>query len=296
MITGIPKASSILTGDSIIPVFLGGINVGSGTPSTSSVQWALSSASSRPPRCIIFYGPWPLLGNKPPWTLPAKAVYGQFDSARSKRYFGLPNIKTPEFFPILSLLPQRALVYIKEAHPQSFVEAFLDIFDGMWESGLDVSKPELLGQVLSKKFSEAEVKDILEKANSAPYKQRLNDNTKEALDTGAFGCPWHVVCNSKGESEPFFGSDRCVSLSLFFFWRVHDSPFVVDKSSLGIVPGAEEGCLRWRANCETRRTRLASRAVRWPGFRFHYMWEFLGLPWKDVELQAPGEAITKAKI
>jgi hypothetical protein len=71
--------------------------------------------------------------------------------------------------------------------------------------------------VLSKKFSEAEVKDILENANSAPFKQRLNDNTKEALDTGAFGCPWHVVRNSKGESEPFFGSDRCVSLVLFFF-------------------------------------------------------------------------------
>jgi glutathione S-transferase kappa 1 len=147
--------------------------------------------------------------------LPAKAVYGKYDSARSRCYFGVPNIQTPEFFPILSLLPQRALVYIKEAHPQNFVQAFLSIFNGMWEDGLDVSKPELLGQVLSKSFNDAEVKDILEKANSAPYKQRLNDNTKEALDTGAFGCPWHVVRNAAGESEPFFGSDRCVSLLLF---------------------------------------------------------------------------------
>lgn len=29
-------------------------------------------------------------------------------------------------------------------------------------------------------------------------------------------------------------------------------------------------------------------------FRFHYMWEYLGLPWKDVELLPPGNA--KAKI
>jgi glutathione S-transferase kappa 1 len=127
----------------------------------------------------------------------------------------VPNIKTPEFFPILSLLPQRALVYIKEAHPSSFVQVFLDIFNGMWEDSLDISKPELLSTVLSKKFKEAEVKDILEKANSALYKQRLNDNTKEALDRGAFGCPWHTVRNSKGEVEPFFGSDRYASLLLF---------------------------------------------------------------------------------
>jgi glutathione S-transferase kappa 1 len=136
----------------------------------------------------------------------------------------VPNIKTPEFFPILSLLPQRALVYIKEAHPSSFVQVFLDIFNGMWEDGLDVSKPELLGQVLARKFKDAEVKDILEKANSAPYKQRLNDNTKEALDRGAFGCPWHVVRNSKGEVEPFFGSDRYASLLFFLLdgYTIHN--------------------------------------------------------------------------
>lgn len=51
------------------PIFLGGVNVGS--------------------------------GNKPPWTLPAKAKYSTFDSARAKRYFGAPEISTPSFFPIL---------------------------------------------------------------------------------------------------------------------------------------------------------------------------------------------------
>jgi glutathione S-transferase kappa 1 len=101
-------------------------------------------------------------------------------------------------------------VYIKEAHPQKFVQAFLEIFRGMWEDGLDVSKPDLLAQVLSKRFGEGDVNGILEKANSAPYKQQLNDNTKEALDLGAYGCPWHILRNSKGEEEPFFGSDRYV--------------------------------------------------------------------------------------
>jgi glutathione S-transferase kappa 1 len=175
-------------------------------------------------------------GNKPPWTLPAKADYSKYDSARAKQYFGVPNIKTPSFFPILSLLPQRALGYVKEAHPQLFVQVFFDIFRGMWENGLDVSKPELLGQVLSTRLSKDEVRVILEKANSAPYKQRLNDNTKEALDKGAFGCPWYSVRNAKGEEEPFFGSDRYV-------------PFLVDylpaSDRSGMVPVTDgKGFLR----------------------------------------------------
>jgi glutathione S-transferase kappa 1 len=78
----------------------------------------------------------------------------------------------------------------------------------MWEKSVDVSKSNSLAQVLSKSYSEDEVRMILEEANSVEYKQTLNDNTKEALERGAFGCPWYWVRNSKGEEEPFFGSDR----------------------------------------------------------------------------------------
>jgi len=187
----------------IVPVFLGGINVGS--------------------------------GNKPPWTLPAKANYSQYDGARAKHHFGVPNLQTPSFFPILSLLPQRALCYVKEAHGENFVAIFRDIYHAMWENGKDVSKPEVLVEVLKQRLKEDEAREVMAKANSPPYKHQLNDNTKEALDRGAFGCPWFLVRNSKGEEEPFFGSDR-----------------------------------------------------------FHYMWEYLGLPWKDVQLLPPGDA--KAKI
>jgi glutathione S-transferase kappa 1 len=147
-------------------------------------------------------------GNKPPWTLPAKAKYSVFDTARAKKYFGVPSAKTPDFFPILSLLPQRALTVVKAKHPLKFVQTFRDIFKEMWEKSVDVSKPNSLAQVLSKSYSEDEVHMILEEANSAEYKQTLNDNTKEALERGAFGCPWYWVRNSKGEEEPFFGSDR----------------------------------------------------------------------------------------
>jgi glutathione S-transferase kappa 1 len=127
----------------------------------------------------------------------------------------VPNLRAPDFFPILSLLPQRSLVYIKAIHADVFVETFIDICSAMWENSIDVSKPELLAQVLGKKFEEQQVRDILGKANSAQYKGMLNTNTKEALEHGAFGCPWFWVRNAKGDEEPFFGSDRYDYFSLW---------------------------------------------------------------------------------
>jgi glutathione S-transferase kappa 1 len=153
-----------------------------------------------------------LQGNKPPWTLQAKAAYSKPDAARAKRYFGIPEMQTPSFFPILSLLPQRALVYIKATYPNLYVQTFLDIFSAMWEEHQDVSKPDLLAAALSKRFEEGRVREILGKATAPENKQALNANTKEALEQGAFGCPWFWVRNSRGEEEPFFGSDRYVCL------------------------------------------------------------------------------------
>lgn len=42
-------------------------------------------------------------GNKPPWTLPAKAAYSSFDGKRAQEYFG-NYFEVPPWFPILSLL------------------------------------------------------------------------------------------------------------------------------------------------------------------------------------------------
>lgn len=72
------------------PVFLGGINVGSGKrPMVLPI--------------VSVDDVWNT-GNKPPWTLPAKATYAKYDSERACKYFGVRPIKTPDFFPILSIM------------------------------------------------------------------------------------------------------------------------------------------------------------------------------------------------
>ncbi|KAF7592303.1 hypothetical protein BBP40_000434 [Aspergillus hancockii] len=179
-----------------IPVFLGGINVAS--------------------------------GNKPPWTLPAKAAYSKYDGQRAQKYFG-HSFEIPPWFPILSLLPQRSLTYIKKKYPkQTFEAAFKACFESMWNDQLDISKPENLAQALGKVLGGKDVEESIAAAGRAEIKAELAATTEKAVkELGAFGVPWFWVVNGVGKGEPFFGSDR-----------------------------------------------------------WHFMWEFLGLPFEDLRLKA----------
>ncbi|TGO60014.1 hypothetical protein BCON_0039g00450 [Botryotinia convoluta] len=170
----------------LIPVFLGGINHGS--------------------------------GNKPPWTLPAKAKYSKFDSARTVAYHGLPNLQPSEFFPPVTLLPQRALCFIKSRYSvEVFEKTWLEIFNALWvPPQKNITIPEVFKEFLNGlgAFDEKEVQEIMQKATEKEWKDKLLENTKDALEKGAFGAPWMWVRNAEGKEESFFGSDR-----FHFMWR-----------------------------------------------------------------------------
>lgn len=82
------------------------------------------------------------------------------------------------------------------------------LWAALWQKDIDVSQEPLLAAALENLFTPEELKVILEAANTAEYKKKLLDNTQEVLKAGAFGAPWFMVQNSKGEVTPFFGSDR----------------------------------------------------------------------------------------
>lgn len=103
------------------------------------------------------------------------------------------------------------MCYIKNNYPRDkFEAAFAELWIAMWKEQMNLEKPEIIKKTLLRNFSPEQVKEIVDGANSPKYKQKLLDNTKVALEAGAFGCPWFVVTNSKGVTEPFFGSDRYV--------------------------------------------------------------------------------------
>jgi glutathione S-transferase kappa 1 len=175
--------STQLTYHRFHPVFLGGINVGS--------------------------------GNKPPWTLPAKAALSKYDLKRTIAHFGTEQLSSPPFFPILSVVPQRAISVVQSRHDrETFERCWLDTWRYSFITHIDISKPEGLAKLLGEHFDDKEVKEIMRLMGTKEYKDRLTANTKEALDRGAFGAPWFWMTNDQGVSEPLFGSDRWT-----YMWR-----------------------------------------------------------------------------
>ena|SRR5947207_633467 len=101
------------------------------------------------------------------------------------------------------------MCYIKDNYPpDKFEAAFAELWIAMWKEQMNLENPEKMKKALLRHFSPVQVKEIMEEANNPKYKQKLLDNTKIALEAGAFGCPWFAVTNNKGDTEPFFGSDR----------------------------------------------------------------------------------------
>ncbi|RPA97512.1 thioredoxin-like protein [Choiromyces venosus 120613-1] len=166
-------------------------------------------------------------GNQPPGTLPAKAAYLAIDIENAKRYFGLSALKKPSVFPVLTVKPQRGLIYIKNNFPEeTYIEAFRLLWVSLWEQNKDISQEAQLAETWSGLFKEEELKRIIEATGKEEYKDALMENTNEAVQNGAFGVPWSVVRNAKGEETRFFGSDR-----FHFMWE-----FLGIGDGVGFVP------------------------------------------------------------
>ncbi|KAI8266628.1 Glutathione S-transferase kappa 1 [Colletotrichum sp. SAR11_239] len=222
-----------------------------------------SRASRRHQRGIRYIGSLPfrpastkiVIGNKPPWTLPAKAKYGTHDARRSSIRVGKPDITTPPDFMdrSMTILPLRALHFIKKTYPDStYQTAWHWLLHCFWEPpNMNLTKPEVLVKALAdapqeypppagaqaRLFSEADVKKIMEGTATQEIKDAVKAKTQEAVERGAFGAPWFWAVNDEGKEEPFFGSDR-----------------------------------------------------------FHFLYEFLGVPFQDIAILPPGSQRKDTKL
>ncbi|EED16107.1 DSBA family oxidoreductase, putative [Talaromyces stipitatus ATCC 10500] len=155
-------------------------------------------------------------GNTPPWKVPAKAKLGQLELARGIKYWNVEPFTQPDFFPILTIFPQRALTYIKHTYPLTQFEKILDLYwQWFFYQHLNISKPDVLRQLLvspAAGFSVEQADEIVTAAMDKKWKDALTAKTQEAIDRGAYGAPFFWVVKSEGGKvlgeEPFFGSDR----------------------------------------------------------------------------------------
>ncbi|MGB3456926.1 MAG: 2-hydroxychromene-2-carboxylate isomerase [Litorimonas sp.] len=143
--------------------------------------------------------------NQPPWQafagVPAKMRYMMAEIERFARMYEIDGFQMNPHFPVNTLLAMRTAMV---AHEDGVVEAvFQAVQTAMWETGRDVSKPEVLAAVLDEAGLPGAA--MVERTRSPEIKQALMDATQTALDRGLFGLPtWFH------EGEMYFGKENCV--------------------------------------------------------------------------------------
>jgi 2-hydroxychromene-2-carboxylate isomerase len=149
-------------------------------------------------RPMLLGGVFKATGNQSPVMIPAKGRYMLQDLTRFATRYGVAMSFNPNF-PINTLILMRgAAGYLGSERFLPYVQA---IFEALWVQQKNLGKPEVVAEVLSTAgFSPAEFEQLV---NDEAVKQRLKDNTEEAVKRGAFGAPTFFV-----GSEMHFGQDR----------------------------------------------------------------------------------------
>lgn len=141
------------------------------------------------------------------------------ERVRWAKYFNVPIIKeTPPNFPPLTLTVMRAICALSHiaspnnptapAAQSAIIKALDEFYTAYWVQGRIVTEKDVLHDVLGKAVSnEVTVDKVLEVAGGEG-KQLLLRNTEKAFEEGAFGLPWMVCENVRGEKEGFWGVDH----------------------------------------------------------------------------------------
>ncbi|KAJ4983100.1 Glutathione S-transferase kappa 1 [Stagonosporopsis vannaccii] len=173
-------------------------------------------------QCTITYVPILLgglmktCGNTAPIAIKNKNKWINTERDRWAKYFHVPISPTPPpNFPISTLSIQRALASLSISHPRSLESAIDLLYHNTWVQWSEPTQPENLRALLRTLVGSEAAEQVLERTQTAEVKGELAGNTEKAYDDGAFGLPYFVATNSKGETEGFWGVDHFGQLADF---------------------------------------------------------------------------------
>ena len=121
------------------------------------------------------------------------------DLERWAEWWNIP-FSFPEIFPLRSILPLRATI----------VEPSLTdvLYSAYWAEGKDISDVDVFTQICDKNGLDGAL--IIAKTQHAEVKNKLRENTQEAIEAGVYGVPsWKV------NDEIWWGQDRLLSLAKY---------------------------------------------------------------------------------
>lgn len=144
---------------------------------------------------------------------------------RWARYFNVPIVTNPPKFPALTLTVMRAICAVSyltgepqtsPAGQKAIVRAVDAFYEAYWGQARDITDKQVVEDVLGKIVSngggdgggaDEEVAKVLD-VTGKEGKKILLENTEAAFKAGAFGLPWMVCENDRGEKEGFWGVDH----------------------------------------------------------------------------------------
>ncbi|KAI8946879.1 HCCA isomerase/glutathione S-transferase kappa [Xylaria longipes] len=148
-----------------------------------------------------------MAGNTPPIRIKNKDIWIDKERVRWASVFDIPmKAETPPSFPPNTLQVMRALCGV--ADDQDKLCAVLErLYHEFWVRHAQIALPDVFGPIFKDVLGVAEGERVLSEA-ATKGKATLLKNTDHAFASGAFGLPWLVCTNAKGETEGFWGVDH----------------------------------------------------------------------------------------
>ena len=148
-------------------------------------------------------------GNQPPMLafggVQGKLEYEQKEISLFVKKHDVQKYQFNTSFPINTLILMRAaIVASDEGRLGEYIDAGLS---AMWENNKKMDDPEVF--VAGMNDAGFDGANLLERTQDPSVKQRLMDNTAQAVSRGAFGVPTFFV-----GSEMFFGKDRLAQVEV----------------------------------------------------------------------------------
>jgi len=139
-------------------------------------------------------------GNVPLAEQPIKGDYCKHDWERLAKYMEVPW-KMPDPFPIATLAAARAFYWIDDYDPALAKKLALAAYHAYFGEGRDITAPETVAELAQPLGIDADA--LLAAVQDPAIKERLKQETTDALDAGVFGSPFVII-----DGEPFWGADR----------------------------------------------------------------------------------------
>ncbi|CAG5083525.1 Oidioi.mRNA.OKI2018_I69.PAR.g10399.t1.cds [Oikopleura dioica] len=152
-------------------------------------------------------------GNKPPGVVPGKMVYMGRDLMRLNEFTGMElNMLSDPFTTLFkkgSIKAMRAITAMDMNSPEIVERVSTEVWKKIWIHDLDITDEAVLMDAFAKAgLSEEQGREFLGLASTKAVKNKLKENTEEALDAGCFGAPSFIVRQEGEEDKMFFGQDR----------------------------------------------------------------------------------------